>query len=383
MNQMNLYTFSGEQESNVEVIVNTLTELANVDISENKTHLAVFSDVYTMDKKEYKATNQSVKEAILEFCLQTSGMAGLADVSTPSGLVTCFSASPVFTSMYNSIIAKAVSNVILNANPTAILNFCNIETVEVGGSFSATIEPKNLPIAQRNSYTSNVALLDGCTQTNVIITPKVYSVGTQIDYLRILDKTFDFGREIARVAMSLMWAQYRLVVGLLFDTTKIVGTPFYLANYSQSAVVELRDILEAVNGGAQVTAYGSASAFQKAGAINTNGRGFTTQDEMIRQGFLSHENGMDNVALPQATDASLPFTNANIQKNLLLPTNQIVMLSSVGSKPVTLVRENLVRVFSKDAMSGSLYTQSYSYFMSFDAGIATQANYAIVSTTTA
>lgn len=197
-----------------------------------------------------------------------------------------------------------------------------------------------------------------------------------MDYIRILSGAFDWGREVAKVAMSLLYAQYQLVAGLIFSDTLVTGTPFYAAAFSASAVTNMIADLQAVNGGAAVKAYGTIPAFNAASAIATTNYGFETQDEYVRNGFLGRAYGIDNIALPQATDLSVPFTTAN--KPILLPNDIIVLLSDVGSKPVTLVRENYVAVVTKEANEGALRKVHYSYFMAFDAAIATQANYGVI-----
>ena len=56
---------------------------------------------------------------------------------------------------------------------------------------------------------------------------------------------------------------------------------------------------------------------------------------------------------------------------------RILLLSSVGDKPVKLVRESFVHVKVKEPTDGSQYRHNYEHFMSFDAAIITQANYGI------
>ena len=98
---------------------------------------------------------------------------------------------------------------------------------------------------------------------------------------------------------------------------------------------------------------------------------------MIRNGFLGRAYGVDNIALDQATDLSAPFIDANRASLLLIPNDKIVLLSDVGDKAVKLVRENFVRVISKEATDGSLARLTYSYSQAFDAGLATSAHYGV------
>lgn len=357
------------------VIVDSLVELGDVAATKYYGNSGMFADKYSMDEKEYKEKNQQITKALLGFAAEKSGLDFL-NVNTKEGLMRAFSMGGQFETIYNSIIVEAIGGIIANANPVALMNLANIENVGVGDSLTIEIEPKGLPIAQRNSYMSNVTLLEGVTKQAITITPKVYSVGVQMDYMRILSGTFDWGREVAKVAMSLLYAQYKLVAGLIFDDTLVNGTPFYSASFSAAAVTTMISDLEAVNGGAPVKAYGTLPAFNAASAIATTNYGFETQDEYVRNGFLGRAYGIDNIALPQATDLSAPFVSA--AKPVLLPNDIIVLLSDVGSKPVTLVRENYVAVVTKEANEGSLRKVHYAYFMAFDAAIATAANYGVI-----
>ena len=357
------------------VIVDSLVDLGNIAATKYYGNSGMFGDSYKMDEKEYREKNQQVTSALLGFAAEKSGM-DFININTKEGLARAFSMGGQFETIYNSIIVEAINGIIANSNPTALLNLANIETVGIGDSLSVEIEAKGLPIAQRNSYMSNVTLLEGETKQAITITPKRYSVGVQMDYMRILDKTFDWGRAIAKVAMSLLYAQYKLVAGLIFSNTLVNGTPFYSASFSAAAVTTMISDLEAVNGGAPVKAYGTLPAFNAASAIATNNYGFETQDEYVRNGFLGRAYGIDNIALPQATDLATPFVSA--AKPILLPNNLIVLLSEVGSKPVTLVRENYVAVVTKEANEGSLHKVHYAYFQSFDAAIATAANYGVI-----
>lgn len=113
------------------------------------------------------------------------------------------------------------------------------------------------------------------------------------------------------------------------------------------------------------------------GVLATTNYGFQSQDEMIREGFLGRAYGVDNVVIDQFTDLSQPFTNTSAASLRAIPNDRVLLLSSVGDKPVKLVRENFVHVKVKEPTDGSQYRYNYEYFMSFDAAIITQANYGI------
>lgn len=326
--------------------------------------------------KDYNEVNEKAKLALLSFC---ADKAGINQIETKADVIRAFS-NNTFASIYNSIIVDVLESIILKSRPEQIFRLANVDEVDVGDSKSYTIDTKGLPIAQRTSYTTNVTFLDSYSEMSLTITPKPYSIGTTMDYIRILANNYDMGRELARVAAAMLYAQLRLIVDEIYSVTPINNTPFYQTTWNAANYIQMIEDLKMLNGGADVTAYGTLPAFNKIGAVVTQDFGFQSQDEMIREGFLGRAYGVDNVVIDQFTDLNRPFTTANAPTLRAIPNDRILLISSVGDKPVKLVRENFVRVLTKDANDGSLYRQNYEYFMSFDAGIVTQANYGIQST---
>lgn len=348
-------------------VVSNAKNLAMAALSRDYSHTGMVN-TFSMSGIDYDKLNDQVKKSVLIFAGEHSGV---KDISDKKHLVMAFD-NPTFSAIYNSIIAETLMGVMTSLTPKQIMSFANIDEVDIGDSKTYEIEPKGLPIAQRNSYNSNVVLLDGFSKSGITVTPQVYSTGSSIDYLRIIGNNFDFGKEIARVVMSLLYAQFKLVVGIIFDTTNVTGTPLYEATFSATNYTLMISYLQALNN-TSVSAYGTIPAFQKMGAVATTNYGFATQDEMIKNGWLGRAYGIDNIAIDQATDLSAPFVDSNLSSLLLVPNDKVLLLSSSGDKPVKLVRENFIRVLSKEPKQGSLYTQDYSYTMSFECGLATQA----------
>lgn len=322
---------------------------------------------------DYDKENLSVKKDWLAFSAAGSG---IKELTEKRHLVNAFD-NPMFVSLTNAIIAEALLGIVVNSNASQIMKLANIDEVDIGDSKTYTIETKGLPVAQRTSYNSNVTLTNSASTTGITVTPKVWTLGSSIDYTRVLTDTFDFGKEIARVALGILYAQYKLVTGILFNTTNLTGTPLYQAAFAQTTYVAMISYLQALNGGSAVEAYGTLPAFNAIGSLATTSYGFESQDEMIRNGFLGRAYGISNNVIDQSTDLSAPFITANLSNLLLVPNDRILLLSDVGDKPVKLVRESFIRVVAKTASDGSIYRQNYSYTMSFDAGLATQAHYAI------
>lgn len=370
--QMN---FSTNADETLKVVVSNLS-----DVIETAAFSAYGKTGMVAEKKmdNYADTMQKTKLAVLGFAQKASG---IKELNTKTDVAMAFANNQIFVSMFNSIIAESLRNVMVRATSPQLMALCNIETVEVGDSYSFDIDTKALPVAQLASYGDNVALLRGFANQSVTITPRPYSIGTTIDYIRILANDYDLGRELARVMMGMLYAQYKLVKNIIFATANVNNTPFLLAAFTQSGFVQMASDISMINGGAGVTAYGTLVAFNKIGALaTTGGYGYVSQDEIIRNGYLQKIFGVDCVILDQATDFSAPFTTANAPSLRLIPDNYIVLVSTIGDKPVKLVREDFIRVRVREAYENSLNRIEYNYFQSFNAGLATQGAYGLVAT---
>lgn len=370
---MTIKNFSAQDET-AEVIKNNLVKLAKYAMNNDSRYKRVAELSFSNEKIDnYEELNLKAKTALLKYAAEK---AQIKEISTKADVINAFS-NPMFQTVFNSIIVDSLQSIVLKSRPEQIYRLANVSDVEVGDSETWEIDTKGLPIAQRTSYTTNVTFLDSYAVTPITITPKPYSIGTTMDYIRILANNYDMGREIARVAASLLFAQLKLIVDSIYAIANVQGTPFYQANWNAANYVQMIDDIKMLNGGADVTAYGTTVAFSKMGVLATTNYGFQSQDEMIRNGFLGRAYGVDNVVLDQFTDLSQPFTTTSANTLRTVPNDRVILLSSVGDKPVKLVREDFIRVKVKEPKDGSLYRSNYEYFMSFDAAIATQANYGI------
>lgn len=366
--------FSGiTSDNDAKVIVDNFVEIGLNAMSRDYGSSGLVSK-FSMDPTEYNKKNNEVRQAILKYC---GAKAGIGEITETRHILNAFDNS-TFESIYNAIFTESLLGIMTKTDSNAMSIFANIDTVDVGNSLTYEIETKGLPIAQRNSYNSNVTFLDGVAKTAITVTPKVYATGTAVDVIRMLKGDIDMGRELARVAMSILYRQYALCVSQVANTQLITSTPLYRSTFSAENYVLTISYLQALNN-ASVRAYGTLPALNKLGATATTSYGFATQDEVLRLGFLSVAYGIPHVILNQATDGSAPIgsNDTDAQKIMLVPNNMVFLLADVGDKPVKLVRENYIRVMNTPANNNSINRREYQYFMAFDAAIATQAHFAI------
>lgn len=378
MENLNIIRNFSSKDEEVKVIKENLEKLAKFAMLRDSrtSKMADKSFSYVKDEvKDYNELNSKVKTALLSFC---ADKAGIEKIETNAHVIRAFS-NPTFAAIYNSIIVDVLEGIVLGSKPEQIYRLATVDEVEVGDSKTYEIETKGLPVAQRTSYTTNVTFLDSYATSSITVVPKPYSLGTTMDYIRILANNYDMGKEIARIAYALLYAQLRLIVEEIYSIAPITGTPLYQASFTATNYIQMIEDLKMLNGGSDVTAYGTLPAFNKMGVVATTNFGFQSQDEMIREGFIGRAYGVDNVVIDQFTDLSRPFTNTTAATLRAIPNDRVVLLSGVGDKPVKLVREDFVHVKMKEPQEGSQYRVNYEYFMSFDAAIVTQAHYGIQS----
>lgn len=369
-----LLDFSALENDDATIIVNELAELAAAAASKEYGRHGIIEEVSFSD---YAEKNEKVKQAILAFAADKAGIA------TPTNATQLLFAmdNVVFRSVINTINAKAIGEMMVRFRSPQLEALAEVETVGAGESITYEIDTKALPIAQKATYGSNVTMVPSYAVGSVTLSPKPYTLGVSLDFIRILANGYDWGRAVARVYAGMVFAQYKLVVSKIFDTKVLNGTPFYNQNFSSSTYTQLADDIAMLNGGSaeDVVALGTRVAWNAISALATQG-GFTTKDEYIRNAFLQKIYGVDSLILDQFTNHAAPFTNANAASLRAIPNNLIVLVPTSGDKIAKIVREDYIRVIETPADNNNLNRMEFSYFQQFDAGLATASYFGLQGT---
>ena len=369
-----LLDFSALENDDATIIVNELAELAAASASKEYGRHGLIEEV---SFENYSEKNEKVKQAILAFAADKAGIS----VPTNSTQLLFAMDNVVFRSVINTINAKAIGEMMVRYRSPQLEALAEVETVGAGESMTYEIDTKALPIAQKATYGSNVTMVPSYAVGSVTLSPKPYTLGVSLDFIRILANGYDWGRAVARVYAGMVFAQYKLVVSKIFDTNILNGTPFYNQNFSSSTYTQLADDIAMLNGGSaeDVVALGTRVAWNAISALATQG-GFSTKDEYIRNAFLQKIYGVDSLILDQFTNHAAPFTNANAAGLRAIPNNLIVLVPTTGDKIAKIVREDYIRVIETPADDNNLNRMEYSYFQQFDAGLATASYFGLQGT---
>lgn len=329
----------------------------------------------------YNEQNLKFKKSLLGFAAK---QAGINKVPTDATEMAFAMDNTVFRSIMNSINAQVIGTMMVKYRSPQLDNLTSVDNVKVGDSKTYEIDTKALPIAQKATYGSNVSMVPSYAMGSITVTPKPYTVGVSLDFIRIVANDYDWGRALARVYAGLVFAQYKLVVSQIFNPTILTGTPFYQENFSSAAYTQMASDIGMLNGGSadNVLALGTRVAWNAISALATQG-GFTTRDEYVRNGYLQKIYSVDSMVLDQFTNFSAPFTNANAAALRAIPDNLIVLVPTGADKICKLVREDYIRVIETAANDNTLNRLEYTYFQNFDAKLATASYFGLQGTTAA
>lgn len=373
MKEITQLNFSA-QDDKFDVIVNNGAELAGAAVFAHYGNHGIISEVKV---DNYSELNEKVKSATIKYAAEKAGIEVPKDATDMAFAMD----NQMFKTVVNSIIARTLGVMMVRYRAPQLERLAEIETVGVGDSKTYEIETKALPIAQKATYGSNITMVPSYAKGSVTVTPKPYSIGLSLDFIRIIANGYDWGYAIARVYAGMLFAQYKLMVSKLFDTSVLNGTPLYQANFSSSAYTQLADDVAMLAGvsSEDVTAYGTRVAWNNIAALATQG-GFSTKDEYIRNAYLQKIYGVDSVILDQISGYSAPFTTANAASLRTIPNNLLVLVAGTD-KPVKVVRESYIRVIETPENENTLNRREYSYFQSFDAALATATYFGLQGTT--
>jgi len=344
-------------------LISGLTELTKIAI--DKYHNKNFLATKYSSSENYSELNEQIKKNIFKFCAEKANIADMFDLTTKEGLAGAFGFD-TFSKLFFGIQTEVLKAVNADNEVEQILLLANVEDVAVGDSKTYQIESKALFPIQENAYGNLTTRFNEQYASPITVVPTPRIAAISFDVTEMVAYNYDFGKLMAKLAMSFRAKMYQEVVDKLFTVANVSSTPFYKAAFAKTTYLEMVERLRGING-AEVTAYGTKIAWGEITPTN----GFATQDEINKTGFIGNLYGVRSVILDQAVDSSLPTIPFRV------PNDQILLLSNIGDKPIKLVKENSIVPIEDDGRSGSLYRRSYKFLTSWGTGLASQGSYGI------
>lgn len=356
-------------EEKANVLKNSMVKLTQMAMNKYHGDNILCKKYVFSETENYKDLNDTVKSSLLKYACEKSGLTHL-DMTKKEDVHLAFT-NESFRWHFFAIQTQALQDVNSDNEVEDILMLANTVTVGIGDSWTAEISSKSLYNVQDGAYGNLVSRFQEHFKSPVTITPTQKICRIDFDVNQIMALDYDFGREIAKVAMSFRTRMYKDITDALYLTSNLSGTPLYQASFTKTNYTDLATRVDRANGGLGVMAYGTRQAFISMSDGISNG--YATQDEINKTGFIGNLYGVTSMLIGQAVDS----TTANL--NFQVPNDRIIVMSAVTDKPIKLVREGQIFVVDDDGRNNSLYKRTYTYVQNWAVGLATQAAYGIQS----
>lgn len=364
-----VYKFSDAvQDDERDILVDGLSTLAKMALNKASNGHNSLVTKYSVTELDYNAINKSIKEKSLVYSGKQAGIPESINVLTKKGLAQAFS-NASFEWNFFSIQTEVLGMLLADTEVGDILRFVSMSTVGLGDSKTFEIGTRALYDVEETTYGNTVTRPRKHFAQPLTIKPSPKEASVQFDVIQMLTSNYDFGAEMAKIVLSIRAKQYQDAVNLIFDTTDILGTPFYKPAFNKANYTDLADLVEAVNG-VGLTAYGSRRAFSDASDTVTTG--FSVQDELVKKTYIADLYNVPSQILSQAVDTSdASFT-------FKLPADKLILMPNAGDKPVKVIGEDYVTVMLNDGDKNSIQNRVYKYIYSYGIGLVTSTAYGVV-----
>ena len=325
--------------------VNYYGEIKDYDLYNEKTSKALFTyaidQVYGID--EYTSASETRKRLIV----QDENVRKLAF----------------------AIVLEALVNIVADNEVEDALIFADIRDCAPENSMTFEIDSKMIYPVQDSSYGANIGRFNQSYQSAITLTPKGKSLGVSFPFHMLRTGSYDFGKEMAKVAISFRARQYADIITTIFGVTSAL-TPFYSTTFAADEYMLMADKIRALNS-SEVQAFGTNQAFY---AISNNvTTGFSVQDEKVKTGYIADIYGIRTIVIPQAVNTLTTSIGVRV------PNDKIILMSGYdGDKPVKMVRSRVANVTTRNgAIEQGLDRMEYSVQMFWDCGIATKSHFGV------
>lgn len=268
-----------------------------------------------------------------------------------------------------AIVLESLVNIVADNEVEDALIFADIRECLPENSMTFEIDSKMIYPVQDSSYGANIGRFNQSYQSAITLTPKGKSLGVSFPFHMLRTGKYDFGKEMAKVAISFRARQYADIITTIFGVDSAL-TPFYETTFSADNYMLMADKITALNN-SEVQAFGTNQAFYQISKNATTG--FSVQDEKVKTGYIADLYGIRTIVIPQAVNTLTTAIGVRV------PNDKIILMSGYdGDKPVKMVRSRVANVVARNgATEQGLDRMEYSVQMFWDCGIATKSHFGI------
>jgi len=324
----------------------------------------------SVNNVEYDELNETVKKAMIKYASKVANIGDMFDVNTPGGFKSAVGQFSSFREALFAIETKIIDTVNSKSEVEQSLLMAELRNLADGDSATFDIDSKSLYNVEDTGYSNNSTRFQFQFMKPEFLTPRPKDAAIAVDLYQFNTIGFDFGKQMAKLAISFRVAMYDSIIAAIFDTTPLVGTPFYKALFAKTTWQELANRIAGANGSA-VMAYGTNIALGKASDTVGDKWAYGVSEEFVKNGYIRDLYGVSAMELRQAVSSN----DANY--TFKVPDTKILLLTPATDKPVKAVMEGQTFVIADDGRTNAINLKTYKYRQAWEVKIATQSAYGI------
>lgn len=308
-------------------------QLEKAKKTSNKKFTDLLDDVKTDGRMEL---NNKFMEALVRYSLSKAGVDvknfTMEHIKNPQ-----LNTKILFKETFNAVIAQILTPITPAIASATFMEFADVANVNWGDT------PRFQVRSNDTFYVTRIAegVLTGTTQRlynkELTVNPEPYNIKTSIDWYQVAAGLFDFGYFVDRIGYSFNnYITEMIVQAISSDIAAGISasSPYFTNGFTTQKWATLVDKLEAANGGAKISAFGTRSALS---AIIPNQVGLQTGlgEEWSKVGHVYDYFDVPLIRIPQIL---LPNT-VNTTALFGIPNETVYLFANGGYKPVKLVFE--------------------------------------------
>lgn len=361
-----LYTYDSDSKAILDNAVK-VTKMA-IEKYHSKDAVANISTYSAVNAQEYNDLNALVSKGMIKYAAKVANVPEMFDVNTKEGFKGAIAGFSAFREALFAIQTKVIDTVNSTSEVEQSLLMAEVSNLADGDSNIFDISTKSLFQVEDTGYSNNVSRFQYQFMKPIVLTPRPKEASVAIDLFQLNAIGYDFGKQMAKIAISFRVAMYDNIISLMFNSTPLQTTPFYKATFAKTTFQQLANVVAGANGSGCM-AYGTNIALGKASDTIVNNFAFGTSEEYVKTGMVRDLYGVPSMVLRQAVnsnDATYAFK---------VPDTAILLLTPATDKPVKFVMEGQTFVTLDDGRNNSINLRNYKYKQSWVAQIATQSAY--------
>lgn len=319
--------------------------------------------------KSYEEKEKLFNEKLVKEAVKQSGLV----FSDGYNAETIIRNPVVFSTMFQ-LISETLTNIV----PSTVLDefgrFAEIRNSGWGDNFKFEIPNPNLFVVSSHADGIRKSIPQRLYNSEIFLTPENHSITIQEDLYRILAGKVNWGDWVTRIALSIQGKISTEVYDSFYGSYNGLNANFQEATYDTDAFIKLAQRVEAANGGARVSVWGTRIALSKIVPASTFGdAGYTgIGEEYNKMGYLGLFKGVNTFLINQRIMPNDPNYNFAIKDDALY------FVSTGVDRPIKIGFEGEALIFQNGSNVNADLTQDYTYQQKWDTKVITSSKYGIM-----